>query len=377
MKKLLLIIICIGCFIPMLSSANELVYEQYNELNLNEITDISADYINNDISVEDIADKLLKGENFIDINTLFGKILSMISKEVMININLVVSLVVLAIVCSILTNLQNSFENKGISEISFIACYVMFVILTVTGFYECANLAGEVINEQTDFMKMAIPTYISLMISTGNITVAKTMEPIFLFIVQFIGKFIEQFMLPVVFWISILSVLNNLSDRFHLSKLISFSKQTITWLLAGMVTFFVAVMNLTGITSSAVDGVAIRSMKYAVGRFVPVVGGILTDSVDTVITSTLVVKNAMGVLGVVVMILICITPILKLGVSALLFKITAGIIEPITDKRIVGIISNIAGGISLLFIMVFSVTIMFIISITTVIGFANITSMIK
>ena len=50
---------------------------------------------------------------------------------------------------------------------------------------------------------------------------------------------------------------------------------------------------------------------------------------------------------------ICITPILKLGVSALLFKITAGIIEPITDKRIVGIISNIAGGISLLFMVVF------------------------
>ncbi len=377
MKSILVIFICIFVIIPINSYADQLATVQYDELEFDKLMDISSDYLVEDISIENIKDKLLNGENFIDIHTLGGKILSLISEEVMLNINLVVSLIVLAIVCSILTNLQSAFENRGVSEISFVACYIVFVALTVTGFYECAKLAGKVVNEQAAFMKMAVPTYISLMISTGNVSVAKTMEPVFLFAVQFIGGFIDRFMLPVVFWISILSVVNNLSDRFHVSKLIDFSKQTITWVLAGMVTFFVAVMNLTGITSSAVDGVAIRSMKYAVGRFVPVVGGILTDSVDTVITSTIVVKNAMGVLGVIVMILICASPIIKLAVSMIMFKIAAGVIEPIADKRIVGIVSNIASGISLLFIMVFSVTVMFIISITTVIGFSNITAMIK
>ena len=377
MKKILVLIVCICVIYPITACADELASMQYEELEFNKLIDMSSDYLGNDISIENIKDKLLNGENFIDIHTVGGKVLSIISEEVILNINLVASLVVLAIVCSILTNLQGAFKNREVSEISFVACYIVFVALTVTGFYECANLAGKVINEQAAFMKMAVPAYISLMISTGNVTVAKTMEPVFLFVVQFIGDFIDKFMLPVVFWISILSVINNLSDRFRVSKLIDFSKQTITWGLAGIVTFFVAVMNLTGITSSAVDGVAIRSMKYAVGRFVPVVGGILIDSVDTVITSTMVVKNAMGVLGVIVMILICASPIIKLGVSMIMFRIAAGVMEPIADKRIVGIVSNIASGISILFIMVFSVTIMFVISITTVIGFANITAMIK
>lgn len=377
MNKILAVIVFLICLFPCLVNANELAVEQYNELNLNEITDVSSEYIGEYISIEDITEKLLNGENFININTLAGKIFSVVSKEVMLNLNLVVSLVVLAILCSILTNLQSSFENSSISEISFIACYILFVILTVTGFYECMSLSEKVVNEQVSFMKMATPTYISLMISTGNITVAKSMEPVFLFVVHFIGDFMDRIMLPIVFWISILSVVNNLSDRFNISKLIIFTKQSITWLLTGIVTFFVAIMKLTGITSAAIDGVALKSMKYAVGRFVPVVGGILTDSIDTVVTSTLVVKNVMGVLGVIVMIIICAMPIIKLGVSFIMFKIAAGVIEPIADKRIVGIISNIASGISLLFIMVFSVTVMFIISITTVIGFANITSMIK
>ena len=377
MNKILAVIIILICLFPCFANANELAVEQYNELNLNEITDISSEYVDEYISIEDITEKLLNGENFININTLGGKLLSIVSKEVMLNINLVVSLIVLAILCSILTNLQSSFENSSISEISFIACYIIFVILTVTGFYECMSLSGKVVNEQVSFMKMATPTYISLMISTGNITVAKSMEPVFLFVVHFIGDFMDRIMLPIVFWISILSVVNNLSDRFNISKLIIFTKQSITWLLTGIVTFFVAIMKLTGITSAAIDGVALKSMKYAVGRFVPVVGGILTDSIDTVVTSTLVVKNVMGVLGVIVMIIICAMPIIKLGVSFIMFKIAAGVIEPIADKRIVGIVSNIASGISLLFIMVFSVTVMFIISITTVIGFANITSMIK
>lgn len=377
MNKVLVVIIFLICLFPHLAIADELAIEQYNELNLNEITDISSEYVGKYISIDDITEKLLNGENFIDINTLGGKILSIISKEVMLNINLVVSLIVLAILCSILTNLQSSFENSSISEISFISCYVIFVMLTVTGFYECMSLSGKVINEQVSFMKMATPTYISLMISTGNFTVAKSMEPVFLFVVHFIGDFMDRVMLPIVFWISILSIVNNLSDRFNISKLIIFTKQSITWLLTGIVTFFIAIMKLTGITSAAVDGVALKSMKYAVGRFVPVVGGILTDSIDTVVTSTLVVKNVMGVLGVIVMIIVCAMPIIKLGVSFIMFKIAAGVMEPIADKRIVGIVSNIASGISLLFIMVFSVTVMFIISITTVIGFANITSMIK
>ena len=377
MNKILAVIIILICLFPCFANANELAVEQYNELNLNEITDVSSEYVGEYISIEDITEKLLNGENFININTLGGKLLSIVSKEVMLNLNLVVSLVVLAILCSILTNLQSSFENSSISEISFIACYILFAILTVTGFYECMSLSGKVVNEQVSFMKMATPTYISLMISTGNITVAKSMEPVFLFVVHFIGDFMDRIMLPIVFWISILSVVNNLSDRFNISKLIIFTKQSITWLLTGIVTFFVAIMKLTGITSAAVDGVALKSMKYAVGRFVPVVGGILTDSIDTVVTSTLVVKNVMGVLGVIVIIIICAMPIIKLGVSFIMFKIAAGVIEPIADKRIVGIVSNIASGISLLFIMVFSVTVMFIISITTVIGFANITSMIK
>ena len=261
MKKFVCIImLVISVISPIYISAESTVSEQYNEMNLDKIIDISSEYTDENISLEYIADRLMKGENFINFNSVFGRILSIIANEIHLNINLIISLIILAIVSAILTNLQSAYENSGVSEVTFLACYSIFVILTISGFYECAKLAGKVITDQTLFMKMTLPTYISLMIATGNIAVAGTMEPIFLFLVHTISNVIDKVLLPLVFWISILSIINNFSGRFHVTKLIQFSRQAVTWAMAAMITFFVGTMSMSGITSSMTDGVALRTM---------------------------------------------------------------------------------------------------------------------
>lgn len=323
-----------------------------------------------------VVESIAGGAAIFDPQTLLGKFLKLFGGEVYQNIHLLLTLIVLAIVCAVLTNLQSSFASKGVSEVAFLACYVLFLGILIKGFYQCTNLARSVIADQVVFLKAAVPTYIGLLMSTGSMTTAAGLEPVFLYCVQLIGAFMEKIMLPMVFWMSVLSMVNHLSDKFHVTRLVEFIKQVMVWTLGALLTFFVGILSLSGISTSVIDGVGVKTMKYAVGNFIPMVGGLLSDSVDAVLSSTLVLKNALGVTGVIVMLLICIIPIVKMIVLIGLYKLTAGVIEPISDKRVVALVSGAASSITFLFLMLVSVTVMFVLSITIVIGFGNLSTML-
>lgn len=381
MKKMLLILSILFCLVTpcFAESAATDIKQQMDALNLSEVEGAAySDNLQNaapafdfDTLVEDIA----SGANVFHPQTLLGKFLKTFCNELYQNIHILLTLIVLAIVCAIISNLQSSFENKGVGEVAFLACYILFLGLLAKGFYDCTNMARSVISDQVVFLKAAVPTYIGLLMSTGGMTTAAGLEPVFLYCVQLIGAFMEKIMLPMVFWMSILHMVNHLSDKFHVTRLVEFVKQVMVWTLGALLTFFVGILSLSGFSASMIDGVGIKTMKYAVGNFIPVVGGLLSDSMDTVLSSTLVLKNALGVTGVVVMLLICLVPIIKMLVLIGMYKLTAGVIEPISDKRLVALVSGAASSITFLFLMLISVTIMFILSITIVIGFGNLSNM--
>ena len=136
-------------------------------------------------------------------------------------------------------------------------------------------------------------------------------------------------------------------------------------------TFFVSILSMSGLTSSIAGGLGIKTMKYAIGNFVPVVGGLLSDSVDTVLASTIVLKGAMGTAGVISLILMCAIPLIKMLSLTLIYKLTAGIIEPLSDKRITSMISEAGSTAAFIFAVLLTVTVMFILGITITLGVSN------
>ena len=91
------------------------------------------------------------------------------------------------------------------------------------------------------------------------------------------------------------TAVNHLSDRAHLTRMAQLLRGAVCWLLGVSFTVFLGAMSLQGVTSASIDGVAIRAAKYAVDNFVPVVGGMFSDTMDTLVGCTLIVKNALGV----------------------------------------------------------------------------------
>ena len=136
-------------------------------------------------------------------------------------------------------------------------------------------------------------------------------------------------------------------------------------------TLFVTVLSLEGSITETVDGVTAKTAKAAVSTVIPVVGKILGDATDAVIGSAGILKNAVGTIGIIVIMGICILPIIKLSLLSFTYYIAACVCEPIGDEKVIALLESISDTFKILLAIIFCIALMLIIGITIVIKVSN------
>lgn len=272
---------------------------------------------------------------------------------------------------SILKSISEGLENKSISQITYYVQYILIVTLIMGNFADIIKMVKTSIESLVGFMNSLVPLLITLMLTTGNIASASLLEPIILFIITFIGNFITTIIVPFVLIGAVLSIVSKVSNRVQVDKLSKFFNSTVVWVLGIVLTIFVGVISVEGSLSSTVDGITAKTAKAAVSNFIPVVGKILGDAVDTVIGCSNVLKNAVGIVGVIIIIGICIVPIIKLATLMGLYYLAGAICQPIADEKIVKLLEQMGSTFKMLLAIMCSVSVMLIIGTTLVINITN------
>lgn len=298
-------------------------------------------------------------------------------KEIYTNLHLLIKLLVLIIFCAILKNIQASFMSEGVGEIAFYVCYIVIVTVILVSFSTVMQIGIGMIDGMVNFMYATTPIMISLVVSGGSLTTGGVFNPLLLFIVEISAIVMKNVLIPMIFFSTILSIVNNISDKIQLSRLGALFKQITGWVLGTMLTVFVAVISLQGSLGAVVDGVTSKTAKFAIGTFIPVVGKTLADAADTVLGCTLLIKNAAGLAVLVGIVLICVGPLLKILALVALYKATSALVEPIAEKRITNCLSDVAGSMIYIFSVSICVAFMFMISITALISAGNLSAMIR
>lgn len=307
---------------------------------------------------------------------ILNKAAAYLFKEVYTNLDVLIKLIVLVALCAVLKNLQTSFMSENVSELAFFVCYIVIVSVAVVSFHTAMKLGMDIIQNMVDFMYVTVPVLITLLVSGGNITSGGIFQPVLISIVQVAATVFKNVFIPMVFFSTVLSLVNNISERIQISKLAGFIKQMTKWAMGLILTVFVAFISLQGTLGAVVDGVTSKTAKFALG-LIPVAGSYLADAADTVVACTLLIKNAAGVAVMIGIIAICLVPLLKILAIILLYRLTCVLVEPIADRRITGTLNDIAGSITYVLGIAASVTFMFLISITVIIGAGNLSSMIR
>ena len=268
-------------------------------------------------------------------------------------------------------SISESLENKSISQITYYVQYILIVTLIMSNFADIINLAKNTIQNLVGFSYSLLPILLTLMMTTGSIASASAVQPVILFLITFIGNIITTFLLPLILIGTALSIVSKISDKVQIDKLAKYFKSSVVWILGIVLTIFVGVLSLEGSLTSSVDGITAKTAKAAVSNFIPVVGKILGDAVDTVIGCSNILKNAVGIVGVIVVIGICIMPIIKLAILTITYYVASAVCQPIADDKIVSLLSGMGDTFKVLLAMLISVSVMLIIGITLVIKISN------
>ena len=149
----------------------------------------AQDYTNSEININEIFESAVKGN--VNNKSFFYKILNKLFSETIEAIKSIGIVIIIIIISSILKNITEDLDNKGIQNLTHYVTYILIVTVVMHNFSDIINMCKTSISNLVDFINSLIPLMITLLISTGNITTAGALQPMILFMVTFIGNFIN------------------------------------------------------------------------------------------------------------------------------------------------------------------------------------------
>ena len=374
MKKIILIFILI-LMIPgktFAETEEEIMSSTQERFNISDFINQAQEYTGDffdDMNLSDIFNQAVQGK--VSNQTLYKKIIRILGKEISSNIKTLISILGIIVIHGILKSITDSLENSNVSQIIYFVQYILIVTLIMSNFTEIIKLIKETANNLVGFINLLMPLLLTLMVYTGNITTSTVLEPILLFVSNFIGNIIVEVLIPLVLIIVVFSIISKISDKIQVEKISKFLKSGVVWFLGIVLTIFVGVVSLEGTLSSSVDGITAKTAKAAVSSVIPVVGKVLGDVVDSVLGCGVILKNAVGVVGVIVIIGICIIPVLKIATLSIMYSLASAVVQPVADEKIVKLLDEMSGVFKLLLAILCSLSVILIIGVTLVIKISN------
>lgn len=319
----------------------------------------------------------IRGKNRFDVKNFFIGLFEYFFKEIKANYALLAKLIAMAVVFAVLKNMELNFENNNISNLAHSVVYMVLIIIAVQSFYVAISAGKNAIDRMVAFIQSLVPVMMSLLLAVGGKVSNAVLHPYIFAAITASSTWIKDIILPIVLLIAILNIVNNISDSFHVSQLATLMKQIMILLIGIFLCVFLGTIVVTGAAASAVDGIFIRTMKFASKNLIPIVGGVFADTVDAVIGCSLIIKNALSLVGLIVVIVITAFPVIKIFSIIFIYRIAAAVIQPLGEKSLVKSLEDIANSLVLVIICVASVSIMFFIAITVILSAGNAATMMR
>lgn len=322
-----------------------------------------------DLEIQDIFKEAIDGK--ITIQMFKKSFFKLLGKDFLESIKLMVNILLIIVVHSILKSIVENLGNDSSAQIAYFVQYLIIVTLVIKSFTSVLFITKEAIENLSNFMNLLIPLLTTLMLTTGCISISNIVQPILIFLSSALGNFFNNFLIPILLISITLSVISNISSKVQLNKLAKFFKSSIVWILGIVLTVFTGLLSVEGTLGSSVDGLTSKTTKAIVSNFIPVVGKVLGDATETIIGCSNILKNAVGVIGLLVIVGIAIVPLIKVLTLWFAFNLTSAVCAIVADEKIVKLTEQIADSYKILLAILFATSAMFFIAITLVLKMTN------
>lgn len=317
--------------------------------------------------------KISSGDFLLSPKKIIDDFLSLLFNEFRQSKELLISIFIIALMSGVLSTINTEKMENNAGTVAFFTCFTLMATQTAKLINTSVGYSTDIINEMSDFVTKLAPILSILLVSGGYTSCASSFYPVFTTSIYFISLICQNIITPMIYISCVIGIVNNMSNKIQLTHFNNLIKSATKWILTASLTIFSGINAIYGFCAPALDTIGMKTAKFAVGSFVPVVGGFLAESIETVLTGTRLMKNAVGTAGIITLITTCSIPCIKTLAIMLVLKLCAAIIEPLCDKRFSNMIMEAADAVTMIFAMLLTVVMLFILSISIIIATTNYT----
>lgn len=311
------------------------------------------------------------------VNKLFDGLLHFFLNELLVNSKLLGTLILLSIFSTLLQAIQSAFENKTVSKVAYMVVTLVLLILLLNSFKVAIGYITGTVSAMSQFLIALIPLIFALTAAAGGAATVTLFHPLIIFLVNAAGWLVSKFVLPLLFMSALLGIVSTLSDHYKLTKLGDFMKNVAVFTLAAFFAVFLGVMSVQGAATAISDGLMVKSAKFFTGNFIPVVGRMFTEAADTVIGASVLLKNTIGIAGLLILFCITVFPLLKVLSLAFIYNVAAAVLQPLGGGPVIDCLGIMAKSMLYLFSALAIVSLMFFLALTIIITSGNLSLMVR
>lgn len=395
MKKVVLFLMLLLCCMPLAfdnkcvfaeegeeektvqQQLDESVSEQLTQLNFEDIEDVVLNLRNSGVDVFGGQSFWQKVGSIIDggfdegYDTYFNAVFSNVFSDVLHFIPLMATIIAVTILCSLVGSFKGKFADDSIKSIVEFVIFAVVVVIVCSVVIELFNSSKNLIGQISTQVEVIFPILLTLLASIGGTVSVGVFQPAVAILSSVVIKVFTAVIMPLLIFIFVFTIVANFSKTLKFDKMIGFFKSVLKWFAVICFSVFMFVLTIQGIVAGSFDGVSIKAMRFAVKSYVPILGGYLSDGLNIACLSSMLIKNAVGLSGLILLFASVIGPIVNIIVAILIFKLTAGILQPITESKVHGFLSSVADILKLLLMILLAVVFMYLISVGLIMCLSN------
>ena len=300
-------------------------------------------------SFEDIVNDIVNGKFSPDAPNLTNRIFGLFMGELKVAFALIGTIAAIVLISAFVNNLQSSFGKKTVSDATAFAVFIYIATVAATAFESAGKFVITTLDDITVLVHSIVPAMTMLCASGGEVVRASLAHPVIFFICSALAGIIRNVITPLVLLRAVSVLLCAISTNSGLDEFAQLFAKLHKTVLSFSMSLFAGILGISSFAAASFDSLAARGVKFAISAAVPVVGGSISEAMSSIAGSAMLLKNAVGLGGVIMLFAIFAIPLLKLSALSLALRLTAAFTAPVAEKRVVDVLKKLGDCIDMLF----------------------------
>jgi stage III sporulation protein AE len=325
------------------------IEDLYEEADFSEIDEyLSTEATELEFSFSEYLEQVIYGEEELSIVGIFQSLVQSALSSMDNERKHFSSILLITALTSLITPLAGMSKSRQTTEMSFYVSYMLLIGMLAELYSDIYQMAENILSKLLDFCEILIPAYMmGIAFSTGTAT-ATSMYGISIYIMSLAEGVILKFLFPMINIYLCIVIANHVTKNSMFTKMTELLSSFVKWTNKTMLVAVAGMSTVQGLVSPGIDELKRDLTTKSIGA-IPIVGSAISGASEIVLGAGMVLKNIIGAAGVIAILILCATPLFKIWLSQLLLKLSAAVMEPVSDKRLTLILDDTSKAVLLLF----------------------------